>query len=196
MNSIKMLYNPATADFFKHPERIGETTNIMQSLNEVFKEIYDLKYLERNKTKKIKSYENMGSHPFFRKIQEIIHSPKGLDGENSKCDDIFADYIIKVSKCAKKEFFEKVLKFVILFRESLNITNSEKCGNEEKEYTELYNAEDAPDISNEFVTEFLDTEANLFGFQKEESIDVTQNFCQWLYDNNFTCSKLSLISGF
>jgi hypothetical protein len=196
MNSIKMLYNPATADFFKHPERMGETSNLMASMTEVFREIYDLKHLDRNKLKKIKHYENLGVHPFFRKIQEMAHSPKVLDGENSKCDEIFADYIIKVSKCARKEFFEKVLKFVVLFRESLNIMNSDKVGNEEKDYTELYNAEDAPDISNEFVTEFLDTETALFGFQKDEAIDLTQNFCQWLYDNNFTCSKLSLISGF
>ena len=32
-----------------------------------------------------------------------------------------------------------------------------------------------------------------FGFRKEESIDLTQNICSWLYDNNFTTLKLSLI---
>lgn len=196
MNSIKNLYNPATADFFKHPERIGETSNIITSLIEVFREIYNLKYNDRNKLKKMKHHENMGDHPFFRKIQEMNQSPKALDSENSKCDEIFADYVVKVSKCARRDFFEKVLKFVVLFRESLNITNSEKVGNDGKDYTEIYNAEDAPDISNEFVTEFLDTETLLFGFTKDEAIDITQNFCQWLYDNNFTCSKLSLISGF
>jgi hypothetical protein len=25
---------------------------------------------------------------------------------------------------------------------------------------------------------------------------LTQNFCHWLYENNFTCSKLSLISNY
>ena len=33
------------------------------------------------------------------------------------------------------------------------------------------------------------------GYNKEEAIDLTQNLCQWLYDNNFTCSKLSLINN-
>lgn len=62
------------------------------------------------------------------------------------------------------------------------------------EYTEENNAEDAPDISNEFVTEYLESDTNMFGFNKEDVIEITQNFCQWLYDNNFTCSKLSLIN--
>ena len=34
-----------------------------------------------------------------------------------------------------------------------------------------------------------------FGFTKDESIDLTQNLCYWMYDNNFTCSKLSLINS-
>ena len=28
---------------------------------------------------------------------------------------------------------------------------------------------------------------------KDECIDLTQNLCFWMYENNFTCSKLSLI---
>ena len=29
----------------------------------------------------------------------------------------------------------------------------------------------------------------------DESIDLTQNLCYWMYENNFTCSKLSLINN-
>jgi hypothetical protein len=86
------------------------------------------------------------------------------------------------------------LKFITLFRESLNIINGDKVKGEDRGYSEAFNAEDAPDISNEFVTEFLDTDSNEFSMGKEEAIDFTQNFCQWMYDNNYTCSKLSLIN--
>ena len=32
-----------------------------------------------------------------------------------------------------------------------------------------------------------------FGLSKAESIDLTRNLCNWMYLNNFTCSKLFLL---
>ena len=93
-------------------------------------------------------------------------------------------------------FFIKILKFVTLFRECLNILYNDKVKTTGGLYSEEFSAEDAPDISNDFVTEFLDTDSNSFEFSKDEAIEITQNFCQWMYDNNYTCSKLSLISSF
>lgn len=183
-------------DFFKHPERMGDCVPLLYDcLIQVFSELFDNKYRDRNQMKKMKSYESLDKHPLVNKILEYAQNSRVLDGENSKCDEIFADYIVRVCKVANKDTFCKVLKYVILFRESLNIINAEKT-KDEKEYSETYNAEDAPDISNEFVTEFLETDTNMFDIPKEEAIDLTQNFCQWLYDNNFTCSKLSLISNY
>ncbi len=90
-----------------------------------------------------------------------------------------------------------LIKFITLFRECVNIINKEKLRNSEgQEYTQVTNAEDVPDISNDFITEFLDPDTNTFDISKEEAIDLTQNFCHWLYENNFTCSKLSLISSY
>ena len=80
---------------------------------------------------------------------------------------------------------------MLLFRECLNKVNKINVGG--NEYSEVSNSEDAPEISNEFVTEFMDDE-NEFNISKEEVIDLTQNLCQYMYDNNFTCSKLSLIN--
>jgi len=114
-----------------------------------------------------------------------------LDPENCKCDDVFFEYLVKVSKMCKDEYFYKILKFILLFRECLNYINREKTGN--SEYADISNPEDAPEISNEFVTEFMEDE-NQFNYNKEEVIDLTQNLCQYMYDNNFTCSKLSLIN--
>jgi len=167
-------------------------------IEEVFNYIYgDSKpNRDRNQIKKISYYENSTKHPFFQKILEFKNIPnRQIDGESSRSDEVFADYILKMTNYCNPIYFVKLLKFVTLFRECANILNKEKVKNEAKDYTEIFNAEDVPDISNEFITEFLDPDQNIFDINKEEAIDLTQNFCHWLYENNFTCSKLSLISN-
>ena len=97
----------------------------------------------------------------------------------------------------------KLIIFVTLFREFVNICDRKKKKDlqpsiniyEIPDYTMENNPEDVPDLSNEFINDFLETEQNLFDFNKEDSIDLTQNFCHWMYENNFTSSKLSLISN-
>lgn len=103
-----------------------------------------------------------------------------------------------MSTLCNPKYFSHLIAFVILFRECLNQINEEKVKNENKDFSELYNAEDVPDISNEFITEFLDCTSDVvpFIFTKEEAIDLTQNFCHWMYEKNFTCSKLSLINNY
>ena len=97
------------------------------------------------------------------------------------------DYLNKMSLHVNPTYFSHLIVFVTLFREYVNIA---KKGTSNKEYTETTCAEDVPALSNEFITEFL----NVFDFNKEESIDLTQNFCHWMYENNFTCCKLSLLT--
>ena len=117
------------------------------------------------------------------------------------------DYLNKMSLHVNPTYFTKLIIFVTLFREYVNIIefkkknkdlnndNIELFKNDSNEYTSIFSAEDVPDLSNEFINDFLDTDKNLFGFNKEDSIDLTQNFCHWMYENNFTSSKLTLISN-
>jgi len=184
------MYNPCNSDFFKHPERTGETTDIEEVLKIVYTKLYENS--SRVGTGKLRTYSKFEEQEFFQKVIERFSNQKPLDCEKAKCSEVFADYICKVAKQTCPLFLERIVVFVTLFRECLNSLNKkEGVGN----YTEENNAEDAPDISNEFVTEYLEADIDFFDFQKEEVIDITQNFCQWLYDNNFTCSKLSLISS-
>jgi len=182
-------------EFFKSSDKFGETQNVEKCLKEVYEELKssEINYKFTEKTKKCKEYS---IHPFMRHIMENLEKSPALDGETSKCDEVFAEYLVKVSKTVNENFFAKVVKFVFLFRECLNDMNKDKEDDNEDYYSETRNAEDAPDISNDFVTDYLDLNDNeKYGFTKEDAIDLTQNFCQWLYDNNFTCSKLSLISS-
>lgn len=185
---MKILYNPCNFEYFKHPERIGETKNIKNCINMVFQELYS-----QIKSPKIKSYNQISEHPLlsrFNNFDSIINLPS-LDPENCRCDDVFFEYLVKVSKTCKDDYFYRILKFILLFRECLNYVNKEKTG--DSEYADISNPEDAPEISNEFVTDYMEDD-NLFNYSKEEVIDLTQNLCQYMYDNNFTCSKLSLIN--
>lgn len=182
-------------DYFKSGDKFGETQDVEKCLKEVFDEfISDPIFFKL--TEKTKNCSDYSQHTFFNCIMENIANPPTLDGETSKCDEVFAEYLVKVSKIVNENFFLKVLKFVFLFRECLNDMYKDKTKElSEDYYSETRNAEDAPDISNDFVTDYLDTENDRYGFSKEDAIDLTQNFCQWLYDNNFTCSKLSLINN-
>ena len=187
INTMKILYNPCNFEYFKHPERIGETKNIQNCIEIVFQELYS-----QIQSPKFKIYKKINEHPLLSKFYDSnSYNLPALDPENCKCDDVFFEYLVKVSKMCKDEYFYKILKFILLFRECLNYINREKTGN--SEYADISNPEDAPEISNEFVTEFMEDE-NQFNYNKEEVIDLTQNLCQYMYDNNFTCSKLSLIN--
>lgn len=84
-----------------------------------------------------------------------------------------------------------------------DIANKEFCLNN--------NAEHAPEICNEFVTVYMEQRIQQWNYikhnmsynaaeivipeiNKSEQIDLTINFCHWLFECQFTCSKLSLIA--
>ena len=189
---MRIAYNPLNFNFFKHPERCGEIIDLKSNIESLFNKIYK----SERYNEKIFNFSTINDHPMLSKVidyslsnHNIIEIVKSLD-QNSNCEKIFAYYLFKISKFTNSEFFDKVATFVILFREFINKSNI-KC---DKTFTEYYNCEDVPDMTNEFITQYLCNDYNLFHFNKEESIDLTINFCQWLYDNNFTSSKLSLIN--
>ena len=130
-----------------------------------------------------------------------------------KCDEIFGEFLDYVSKKVKKDFYKHLLLFMILFRDCMN-SYQEKLGTMKEppevappdvkilaytkpepgkvgEYCSTNNAEQAPDISNDFVTSYL-IESQV-KFERLDAIELTQNFCHWLFINGYTCSKLSLI---
>ena len=183
-------------------ERTGktETSEISGCIDEVFSELYSEEYRRRNESRKMKNYLTVEEHPFLNKFKLDIHDTnKNVINEKEKADIVLIDYLNKMSMFCNKEYYTKLIKFVTLFREHVNIYHSENNNAEfgKVEYTAVKDAEDVPDCSNEFITDFLlpDENDNDFGFSKDEAIDLTQNVCYWMYENNFTCSKLSLINN-
>lgn len=107
------------------------------------------------------------------------------------CDYAFRKYLSYVSERVKKDYFDFVYKYIVLFRESINI-KKEKEGL--IEYTSKNSAEIVPDCCNDFVGDFLEVNDN-FNLDLNELIEIIQHSCQWLWENGYTTSKLSLISS-
>lgn len=184
-------------EYFKCSEKAGEVSKerVIPLCEEMFKEIFVDNYKEY-KDKLEKEWSDAKEYPLFRNLNMIMKTNKINDIDSIKCDEVFAEYLLKVSQVTCEDYFKnKMVKFVILYREFLNAHKRKELDLSE-EYTVSYQAEDAPDVSNEFITEFLiEGEGSIFEYDKEEAIELTQNFCQWMYDSNYTSSKLTLISS-
>ena len=198
----KIKYNPINSTFFSKEERTGkvEASKINDCIEIAFSELYNKGNKKRNELRGMKYYDSINIHPFLNKFKLDKHN----FNQNVICGHIIADvvlieYLNKMSMFCNEQYYIKLIKFVTLFREHVNIYNANEDKNKYGviEYTTIKDAEDVPDCSNEFITDFLHPEGNEidFGFTKEESIDLTQNLCYWMYENNFTCSKLSLINN-
>ena len=198
----KIKYNPINSTFFSKEERTGkvEVSKINDCIDIAFSELYNEANKKRNELREMKYYDSINFHPFLNKFKLDKHNIN----QNVICGHIIADvvlieYLNKMSMFCNEQYYIKLIKFVTLFREHVNIFNANEDKNKYGviEYTTIKDAEDVPDCSNEFITDFLHPEGNEtdFGFTKEESIDLTQNLCYWMYENNFTCSKLSLINN-
>ena len=202
MDVERQKYNPLDITYFLKENRKGSTNDFNGVVDKAFELIYgnesnkedrDKKVL-RNLKRNMKDYTKIEDHPFFSKYKNDVHDVNLIISNENECtDNVLISYLNKVSIQVNPEYFMRLIQFVTLFREYLNIRYKNE---DEKEFTAVTNAENVPDTSNEFINEFLDPDnGNDFDYPKEEIIDLTMNLCQWMYDNNFTCSKLTLLTN-
>lgn len=195
----KNNYNPLNNSYFSKEGRTGKTspeTEINGCIDKAFNELYIPDQKNKIESRGIKFYYSIDEHPFLSKFKNDPHDLNKVGEEQQKADLVFIEYLNKMSAYCNPDYYVKLIKFVTLFNEHSNMFNSAQADTaNNKAYTEIYTAEDVPDSSNEFITDFLNPEEKNddLGFSKEEAIDLTQNLCYWMYENNFTCSKLSLI---
>ena len=143
----------------------------------------------------MKEYTKIEDHPFLGKFLNEEHDlNKKIEDEKIATDLVLIHYLDKMSIYCNEKYYVKLIIFVTLFREHINIINEDKI-EKGKEFTQYKEAEDVPESSNEFITDFLfpDDKDYEFDFSKDEAIDLTRNLCNWMYINNFTCSKLFLL---
>lgn len=114
-------------------------------------------------------------------------------------DEIFHQYLLECAQRTNKEYYRFTLKFVLLFRECINkFRNDDVPSGDGRTFAETQPAEQAPDLCNEFITEFMEG-ADFFGLnldrERLELIEVIQHLCYWLYERAYTTSRLTLLSG-
>ena len=192
------LYDPKKPDFFLHEKRKGKTPT--ENINNIAKRAFIIIY-EENKEKvmkikkeeKMKIYNNIEEHPFLGRFINEAHIDEFID-KNDIIDNVLILYLNHIAKICNENYYEKLIVFITLFREYINIFH--KTSNN-KEYTTIKNAQDVPDMCNEFINEFLFPDENKinFGLEKQEVIDLTTNLCSWMYTHDFTDLKIYLYEG-
>jgi len=157
---------------------------------------------------------NIEQHSFYKTLHEVwFKQSNGGDNQNVQAnansnvngkpkqdvtgDEVFATYLKEVGGQSNTEYFHFVFKFVVLFRECINRIKKDsidplKQTEEKKEYMQVHTAEAAPDTCNEFITEFMEPN-DYFGLDTSELIEIIQHLCYWLYANNYTTSRLTLL---
>ena len=129
------------------------------------------------------------------------------DEDGEYVDNILVVYLILILEVTREKFYAQlIVKFVFLFREYLN-----NFGWEYKRYLHEYglndnlkidgefcqknNCEEVPELVNDFISIFMEMDADFSDSNVNDMMDICQNFCYWLLINNLTCFKLSKISG-
>lgn len=189
------LDDPWKLSFFDKPERKGKTSiaNINKCAKRVFKFIY-----EDNKDNveklNMKVYDSIEKYPFLNNFINEKHDVNLIEDKNENTDKVLLNYLNQRSNICNEKYFEKLIVFVVLFREYVNINY--KLENNE-EYTVVKNADDVPEKSNEFINEFLypEDEEIAFGLEKKEVIKLVINLCDWMFENDFSTSKIFLNSN-
>lgn len=131
------------------------------------------------------------------------------DRQEMLVDEIFALYLYRMSNRINQSYYKIVLAYVIFFRECLNeygwgkkiesegikLENNPELKSDiaNKQFCLVNNAEHAPEICNEFVTVYMEYKKSIIDIAKHDQIDLTINLCHWLFQCQFTCSKLTMI---
>jgi hypothetical protein len=146
--------------------------------------------MDNFKGKIFSNYNSIDDLPFYKEL-ELQYNSKDYPYEKNNCDKIFASYIIEYFPVTNRRYFIFLHKFVTLFRECIN--NFKGCDDSQSEFTQSNSADGVPDLCNEFITDFMENNDN-FRLETTEVIELIQHFCNWLYDNKYTTSRLTLLS--
>jgi hypothetical protein len=102
------------------------------------------------------------------------------------CDFSFWKYVEYCKERVNRDYFDFVFKFVVLFRECVNLKKG-------SEYSQKESAEVVPDMCNDFIADFMELH-DYFGLDMNELIELIQHCCFWLWENHHTTSRLSLVN--
>lgn len=145
----------------------------------------------------------------FEKNPEIMESILDIEKDgpkNAKIDEIFATFLINISKHLKVEYYKEMALFTCIYQKALFELAQKKNPDFSIEQKDSLNAEFIIDNSNEFILEVLpqllpklkldQVTEKLFFLGGDQKINcmilLTQHFGNWLYACHFTDSKLEI----
>ena len=169
----------------------GKTFDILKVIIKVFDFIYKGCFMDK-----------LFSHP--KSFEEIVilknlinDIPISDKPKNEKsCDEVFYEYLKTFKNKTNEKYFTLLIIFILLFRECYyNIKEKETKEEEKQMMTEHILPDELPDICSEFYGEFLGNN-NYFDLDdndRNEIIEIIQHFCCWLFKNEYTKDKLTLV---
>ena len=205
VNQMKKEYNK----FLEEKKKKNEEKININIIKEVFEKLY-----KENKNELFGSIENIEKNTFYNLFKEnwekketnlenksyssmMNCSPDLLIVNKPPIDCIFFQYIKYVSNIINKEYVVFILKFIIIFRQYINIEkkqsiNIDYIDENKKEYTQLYDSSVIPDFFNDFLVDFMENR-NYFFLDKNEIIKFIEYFCFWLFLEGYTDSHITKI---
>lgn len=164
-------------------------------------------------------YENIEQYPIYKLVIDNwnketpdLEQESYLDESRTKnktdplkkikspcVDNLFYLYLREFSKKTNKDYFWFMVKFVVLFRESINVQKKDMVTDDiitenKTEFTQLFNADEIAELCNNFFLDFMEPH-NFFGLNKGELIELIQHFCFWLYTNMYSPAHLTLLKN-
>jgi len=206
-NKYKEFFNNENRKKNENEDKIEEITleTVRNNLSNIFRQC---------KNDLFNKIDDIEQYPFYKLIIDNWNNdkfPTECLTENNKSDNaapsnktnsppldiIFVLYMKELTPKTNNEYFWFVNKFIVLFREFINLFKKDQVKDEyktekEKDYSQLFSAEGIPESCNDFFLEFMQGK-KYYGLNENELIELAQHFCFWLYTNKYTHSYLTLI---
>lgn len=196
------MYNPYTFDYLKHPDKIGETraADSIRLMICVFEDLFIKQGIE-NLVRDSKVVTDINNYSFY--ITFLITLNTSLDQTfkvdplHNTCDQVLCIYLFSISPLVNNKWFYIILKIIISYRETYNTFYGAKYElGPDIEFSAMTTAEDFPEVANNFMQNFSNLEERVqssMGFSKQDAVEIICNICSWMFNNNFTCSKLTFL---
>jgi hypothetical protein len=199
------LRRSSFSECFEFPEQKGTTQDVLKILLNVIEEF--------NKDLKL-NITTPESHPLVKAMKKE---------DRSNCDGVLTEYCMSVGKIVNEDYFNKICRVVIGYRECLNKYGWTKFSENNKEESKFENsANESPIIETilEYTQEYqkiirqeytsindatyLPEVSNEFillfarqhhlGVEEGEMIRIVMNMCSWMYKNKYTKTRVTLIN--
>jgi hypothetical protein len=151
-------------EFFNSVDKTGVTTDIVANLQEMSLSLYNKK-----------------QHPLEQSLSYALNHIQ-VAQDNASCDTVFAEYLVYAASLCNKEFYSRVVMFILLFRDCFQNSSAGSPKN-------IIHADTMPEFSNEFISIYIKDKK----FPNSLAVELTQNFCEWMFRVGYTSLKISLI---